>query len=940
MARKRSLFYIAIQSLVRCYLNISQTIQEIFIVLKHLQATKAIVVFLVGIFLVVGISPVFSQIPASRLNNPHSLVREGELLYRQQDLLRALEYFEKAVDIFAQREDKLNKAITLTNLGRLQLELGKANNALDSWKTAKTIYVGLGDKTGVTRSQIYQAHVLQKLGFYPRACGILLQTLEIPEQTCEALTKNKLQNTLEKKQEILEQPNPLLLNAWRNLGDILRSTGKLNESRFILEKIARIDSSPNQAATLLSLGNTFTALGNLELQQEEAEKSPKDTIYDYQPWYCSRSDYILPDKVADKYKSAESKYQQVIEEFPTKTTAIKAKLNLLRLWLLRNKFKSSLKNDTTGLLSKTEILLSQINISNVPTNQTQIYTQINLAKSRACLTQLKDNQPHWENIVKELKIAQYKAKEIGDNSAKSYAVGNLGGLYEFYAWWLEKNPHQVKNVKDNLCQTVNDYRKKAQKFTQEALHIAQPTKEPFIAYQLQSQLGRLLDKQGKREDAIAAYNGAINTLESVSDNLFAIDSDVQFSFLENIEPVYRNFLGLLLEDKANEANLKRATEVSEKLQLEELKNLLRCSLDFSKTIHIDNLDRLEEFGKPPAAIIHPILFQNRVEVIVQITSKENSTQKIYRYNNEFSQEEFSNALSVMRSIERSDLEQVKTESKKLYNWLMKCANSLPNFPQSGTLVFVVDSTLQGLPFAVLYDGEHYLVEKYSIVTNSTSQLLNSRNLKPEKRNALLAGISEKADSFNDTDSNDNLDPLPNVKQELEAIQKTVKSRVLENKEFTKRALEKEINAIPFSIVHLATHGKFSSNREETYIYAWDEKIKLDELDRILRSRGEVSSKPIELLVLSACETGKGDRRAALGIAGVSLKAEARSTIATLWKVNDDSTSEFMKLFYQELSKPNVTKAEALRKVQIHFLEDLANQDPYFWAPFILVGNWL
>ncbi len=208
-------------------------------------------------------------------------------------------------------------------------------------------------------------------------------------------------------------------------------------------------------------------------------------------------------------------------------------------------------------------------------------------------------------------------------------------------------------------------------------------------------------------------------------------------------------------------------------------------------------------------------------------------------------------------------------------------------------------------------------------------------MKPEKRSALLAGISKQADSF----ILDKLKPLDNVKQELAAIQKTVKSQILENDEFTKKALEKEINAKPFSMVHLATHGEFSSNREQTYIYAWDEKIKLDELDKILVSRGETSSQPIELLVLSACETAEGDRRAALGIAGIALKAEARSTIASLWKVNDESTSEFMKLFYKELSKPNITKAEALRKVQIHFLKDIRKDNPYFWAPFILVGNW-
>ena len=101
--------------------------------------------------------------------------------------------------------------------------------------------------------------------------------------------------------------------------------------------------------------------------------------------------------------------------------------------------------------------------------------------------------------------------------------------------------------------------------------------------------------------------------------------------------------------------------------------------------------------------------------------------------------------------------------------------------------------------------------------------------------------------------------------------------------------------------------------------------------------------PIELLVLSACETAAGDNRAALGLAGIAIRAGARSTIATLWNIDDASTAEFMGRFYQQLSLSEINKAEALRNVQMAFLKEYKGTDyrrPYHWAAFTLIGNWL
>lgn len=91
--------------------------------------------------------------------------------------------------------------------------------------------------------------------------------------------------------------------------------------------------------------------------------------------------------------------------------------------------------------------------------------------------------------------------------------------------------------------------------------------------------------------------------------------------------------------------------------------------------------------------------------------------------------------------------------------------------------------------------------------------------------------------------------------------------------------------------------------------------------------------------MSACQTAEGDRRATLGLAGVAVRSGARSTLASLWQVDDQSTAILMGRFYEELAKnPDITKSEALRRAQQYILEQKGH--PYFWAPYVLVGNWL
>ncbi|MHC5828531.1 MAG: CHAT domain-containing protein, partial [Nostoc sp.] len=117
-------------------------------------------------------------------------------------------------------------------------------------------------------------------------------------------------------------------------------------------------------------------------------------------------------------------------------------------------------------------------------------------------------------------------------------------------------------------------------------------------------------------------------------------------------------------------------------------------------------------------------------------------------------------------------------------------------------------------------------------------------------------------------------------------------------------------------------------------------INVKELDQLLQARDRPGRSPLELLILSACETAAGDQRAVLGLAGMAVRSGARSTLGTLWAVQDESTVDLMNKFYLELSQPGVTKAEALRQAQLLLLRSSNYGHPYYWAPFVLVGNWL
>jgi CHAT domain-containing protein len=271
-------------------------------------------------------------------------------------------------------------------------------------------------------------------------------------------------------------------------------------------------------------------------------------------------------------------------------------------------------------------------------------------------------------------------------------------------------------------------------------------------------------------------------------------------------------------------------------------------------------------------------------------------------------------------------------AQQIYNWVI--APAAADLAASGvdTLVFVLDGELRNIPMAVLYDGDRFLLEQYNLALTPGLQLIDPKPIDPQALRVLTAGLSESRQGFSS---------LPNVVSEVQEIQDTVPTTVLLNDDFTVETFESRLTFESTPVVHLATHGKFSSSNADTFVLTWDDRLDITALNNLLQVSELNQAGPVELLVLSACQTATGDKQAALGMAGMAVRSGARSTIATLWQVNDEATAILMSELYNGLATKTLTKAEALRQAQLKVLrEPQFRQHPYFWGPYVLLGNWL
>jgi CHAT domain-containing protein len=306
-------------------------------------------------------------------------------------------------------------------------------------------------------------------------------------------------------------------------------------------------------------------------------------------------------------------------------------------------------------------------------------------------------------------------------------------------------------------------------------------------------------------------------------------------------------------------------------------------------------------------------------------------------------QEFRNRLQTPTS-DPAKIAQLQQSGQQLYEWLIKPLEPALAAKSIKHLIFSLDSTTRYIPMsALIAPDKKYLIERYTVSTvlNATATDTSER-LPKSTQNASVLGLGVSLEFPPEFKA------LKNVEPELKAIVKGANETTglypgekFLNTGFNQQTLADNLKGQ--TILHIATHAKFlSTNPKESYLLLGNgEKYPIREI-QYLRNLGKV-----HLVVLSACETGLGendaDGKEILGISAYFTggPSKAKAVLASLWKVNDISTSELMQHFYQNLAKGTMTKSEALRQSQLSMLQNTSSQNhthPYYWAPFILIGN--
>jgi len=491
----------------------------------------------------------------------------------------------------------------------------------------------------------------------------------------------------------------------------------------------------------------------------------------------------------------------------------------------------------------------------------------------------------------------------------AYATGFLGELYEREKRFTE-----------------------AMQLTQQAIFWSQEFLD--LLYLWKWQEARLWQAQQNNEKAIEVYQQALAHLHPIRTQLFIGQRNGLEVLEQRIRPVYVGLADLLLQKAATAPTahakltlLIQARETVEKMKVIELQQYYQDSCISAVQAEMTELERGLDAH---TAILYPILLPDRTELLLTVP-QEGLLQVVVPVGYDSMKQTI---LEFRKNLQLNTSPRFIDQAAKLYEWLIRPIKSKLTAHEVKTLIVVPDGLLRTIPPAALYDEEkqEFLIHQMALAITPGLTLTALHPLSRNNLTILLNGLSEGVQNFS---------PLPSVVNEIKSITQFFKQpSILLDKQFLLEQFGQTLKASPYEIIHIASHGQFDRNPKKTFLLAYDNKITMDRLQTLL-SFGQERKKPVELLTLSACQTAVGDERAALGLAGVAIKAGARSAIASLWFVNDESTSQLVTEFYRTLTQqPQLSKAEALQVAQQKLAATQDFRHPAYWAPFLLIGNWL
>ena len=844
---------------------------------------------------------VIGDVVNARSPDANQLVQQGVIRYQAGDVQGAIAQWQTALVTYRKTNNRANEAIVLENLARANQRIGQSDRAIDYWEQVIADYRQLGNLQQVGRMLTELSQSYSSLGQSRKAIAILCGQY-IREQPCttgSALQIARAQKDFQGEAAALGSRG----DAYRLRGDYKSAIADLQDSL----KIANVIGNPAyQTSALNSLGNAHISLAQVNYRRASSA--------------VLRGESVEADRL--KEEGLHSDFE-ALKHFRASLELASAQNDLQgQMRTLLNAIPPYYRTQafTSGEAAKQQALSL---LEHLPDSRDTVYAAVDLARLLQPVT-LSDEtysrtqclEPELESkAAKLLQQAVSTAKRIQDRRSESFALGELAHVYE---------------CRKDLSRALE--------LTQQARLTAD---RDLLArdslYLWDWQAGRLYKAQHREADALKAYERAVTTLEGIRSDILVANRDLQFDFRDAIDPVYRELAELRLEQAGLPAitpvertkGLTDALSTIDSLKLAELQNYFGndCVLTALNQKSVDLVG-----AGTATAVFSSIILRDRTAILVSLSNGEKKSAWIDVDSKTLSKEieEF------RRGLERfTDYTYDPTQAKKLYDRIVGPFATDLDRAQIKTLVFIQDGILRSVPMAALHDGKQFLVQKYAIASTPSLSLTDPKTIDRKKLRALVLGLTKDA-----TVNGQEFGALTNVGKEIKEVETRIPgSKELVDENFTSSHLQQELSKTVYPIIHIATHGEFGSEPEDTFLVTGNNgKLTINDLDAAIRSTGSASNS-VELLALTACETAAGDDRSALGLAGIALQAGVRSALASLWSVQDESTVELVTQFYRNLLQSDMSKAEALAKAQRTLIDgDYAH--PAYWAPFILIGNWL
>ncbi|WP_103667982.1 tetratricopeptide repeat protein [Pseudanabaena sp. BC1403] len=859
-----------------------------------------------------------AQTTQARKAEADRLLERGNQLNKVSQFREALQVFEKSRQIYREIKNLKGEGNALNNIGNAYSSLGKYPEAIEYHQQSLAIAQKIGDRNNQGNSLGNLGNVYYAMGQYTKAIEYHTQALEIKQQIGDLYGEGRSLGNLG--------------NAYNLLGQYAKAIEYYQKCLPILKQINDRDG---ESDLYIASGIAYDGIGKYQtaIEQYQQALAIKKEIGDLN----GEADAL--NTLGGAYDSL-GQYQKAIDHYQ-QSLSLKKQVGarsgeadaLNNLGIVHNSLKQYPK--AIGYFQQALVISREIGNRN-----TEGRTLNNLGGSYRLLG---DIQGAIENYQKALEIT----KQIGDRDGESLSLNSLGIAY---------------NSLGQVQKTLDYY--------QQALAIS--TQIGNLAGQGRSfnNLGYIFLQQGQPDLAILFYKRSINVRESIRKNIRGLGKEYQKSYLSTIEKSYRRLADLLLK----QGRVMEALQVIDLLKVQELEEylknikgtdrtsqgirLLESEQAFIRDVAVIDFERMPELNRQLAnqiqqipkselnqvpdylkkipqgtVLFYPLILEDRLELVLfsQNSPLISRTVNIKQDDLKILIQDFKSEL-----LDR-DSEDFREAATKLYNVLIKPIEADLKQAKAETILYAPDGLLRYVPLGALYDenpedGKHWLIEKYRI-SNLIAYSLSNFSPKSKSQPRILAG----AFGGKTTERKFGQIGLPATIKEVQVIANSFQnSTTLQEEKFSRQAFESQFKK--HNILHLATHAEFNVGAPNTsfIIFGNGDKISLNEIS-------DWDMPNVELIILSACQTGTGtlgDGVEILGFGYQVQKAGAKNAIASLWKVDDVGTSSLMTAFYSELQKGDITAAEALRRAQVSLIKSPKYNHPNYWAAFFAIGNGL